>query len=73
MTIYLRDFAETIDGTEQERVLVNLNRQKAVKLSIQKQPDANTVSVVDAVFATAGRATNIGADSRLYGHYAHVR
>ena len=47
--VYLRDFAETINGTEQERVLVNLNRQKSVKLSIQKQPDANTVSVVDAV------------------------
>jgi multidrug efflux pump subunit AcrB len=47
--VYLRDFAETIDGTEQERVLVNLNRQKAVKLSVQKQPDANTVAVVDAV------------------------
>ncbi len=47
--VYLRDFAEVIDGTEEERVLVNLNRQKAVKLSVQKQPDANTVSVVDAV------------------------
>jgi multidrug efflux pump subunit AcrB len=47
--VYLRDFAQVIDGTEQERVFVNLNRQKAVKLSIQKQSDANTVSVVDAV------------------------
>jgi len=40
--VYLRDFAEVIDGTEEERVLVNLN-------SVQKQPDANTVTVVDAV------------------------
>ncbi len=47
--VYLRDFADVIDGTEDERVLVNLNRQKAVKLSVQKQPDANTVSVVDGV------------------------
>ena len=47
--VYLRDFAEVIDGTEEERVLVNLNRQKAVKISVQKQPDANTVAVVDAV------------------------
>lgn len=47
--VYLRDFAEVVDGTEEERVLVNLNRQKAVKLSIQKQSDANTVSVVNAV------------------------
>jgi multidrug efflux pump subunit AcrB len=49
--VYLRDFATVTDGTEEERVLVNLNRQKAVKISVQKQPDANTVSVVDAVKA----------------------
>lgn len=47
--VYLRDFADVVDGTEEERVLVSLNRQKAVKLSVQKQPDANTVSVVDGV------------------------
>jgi multidrug efflux pump subunit AcrB len=47
--VYLRDFATVTDGTEEERVLVNLNRTKAVKISVQKQPDANTVSVVEAV------------------------
>jgi multidrug efflux pump subunit AcrB len=47
--IYLRDFAEVIDGTELERVLVSLNQQPAIKISVQKQGDANTVSVVDAV------------------------
>jgi multidrug efflux pump subunit AcrB len=47
--VYLRDFAKVTDGTEEERVLVNLNRTKAVKISVQKQPDANTVSVVEAV------------------------
>jgi multidrug efflux pump subunit AcrB len=47
--VYLRDFAQVTDGTQKERVLVNLNRKKAVKISIQKQADANTVSVVDAV------------------------
>ncbi len=47
--VYLRDFAEVTDGTQKERVLVNLNRKKAVKISVQKQSDANTVSVVDAV------------------------
>ncbi|PSB41058.1 efflux RND transporter permease subunit, partial [Chamaesiphon polymorphus] len=49
--VYLRDFATVTDGTEEERVLVNLNRQKAVKISVQKQSDANTVSVVEAVKA----------------------
>ncbi len=47
--VYLRDFAQVTDGTEEERVFVNLNRQKAVKISVQKQSDANTVSVVEAV------------------------
>ncbi len=47
--VYLRDFAKVTDGTQKERVLVNLNRKKAVKISVQKQSDANTVSVVDAV------------------------
>jgi multidrug efflux pump subunit AcrB len=47
--IYLRDFASVIDGTEQQRVFVLLNREEAVKVSVQKQPDANTVNVVDGV------------------------
>jgi multidrug efflux pump subunit AcrB len=47
--VYLQDFAEVIDGTEDERVIVTLNGQPAVKVSIQKQPDANTVNVVDGV------------------------
>ncbi|OUL30698.1 cation transporter [Nostoc sp. T09] len=47
--VYLRDFAEVIDDTEDQRVFVYLNRQPAVKVSIQKQPEANTITVVDAV------------------------
>ncbi|MBD0262867.1 MAG: efflux RND transporter permease subunit, partial [Tolypothrix sp. Co-bin9] len=47
--VYLRDFAEVIDGTENQRVFVLLNGQPAVKVSIQKQPDANTINVVDGV------------------------
>ncbi|MCC5607332.1 efflux RND transporter permease subunit [Nostoc sp. CHAB 5834] len=47
--VYLRDFAEVIDGSEQQRVFVLLNGQEAVKVSIQKQPDANTINVVEGV------------------------
>lgn len=47
--VFLRDFAEVIDGSEQQRIFVLLNGEPAVKVSIQKQPDANTVNVVDAV------------------------
>ncbi|MBW4644158.1 MAG: efflux RND transporter permease subunit [Goleter apudmare HA4340-LM2] len=47
--VYLRDFAEVIDGSEKQRIYVALNGEEAVKVSIQKQPDANTVAVVDGV------------------------
>lgn len=47
--IYLRDFADVIDGTEEQRLFVNLNGQSAVKVSVQKQPTANTVAVVEGV------------------------
>ena len=47
--VYLRDFAEVIDGSEKQRVYVLLNGEEAVKVSIQKQPDANTINVVDGV------------------------
>jgi len=38
-----------VDGTEDQRIFVLLNKQPAVKVSIQKQPDANTIAVVEAV------------------------
>ncbi|MBW4547784.1 MAG: efflux RND transporter permease subunit [Symplocastrum torsivum CPER-KK1] len=47
--VYLRDFAQVIDGTEDQRVFVFLNGEPAIKVSIQKQPDANTIQVVDGV------------------------
>ncbi|MEO0802855.1 MAG: efflux RND transporter permease subunit [Cyanobacteria bacterium J06642_2] len=47
--VHLRDVATVIDGTENQRIFVTLNGQPALKMSIQKQPDANTVAVVDGV------------------------
>ncbi|MEM8503981.1 MAG: efflux RND transporter permease subunit [Cyanobacteria bacterium P01_D01_bin.1] len=47
--VYLRNFAEVVDGTEEQRILVNLNGEPAVKVSIQKQPAANTVATVEGV------------------------
>ncbi|MEB3145229.1 MAG: efflux RND transporter permease subunit [Cylindrospermopsis raciborskii 1523720] len=47
--VYLRDFAQVTDGAAKQRIYVLLNGEEAVKVSIQKQPDANTVNVVDAV------------------------
>jgi multidrug efflux pump subunit AcrB len=47
--VYLRDFAQIIDGTEDQRIFVSLNKEAAVKVSIQKQPDANTIEAVNGV------------------------
>ncbi|WP_456403978.1 efflux RND transporter permease subunit [Thiolapillus sp.] len=41
--------AKVIDGHEEPRLHIRLDEQAAIKLSIQKQPQANTVSVVDGV------------------------
>ncbi|NEP62323.1 MAG: efflux RND transporter permease subunit, partial [Symploca sp. SIO2G7] len=47
--VYLRDFANVVDGTEEQRIFVTLNGQPAVKVSVQKQPTANTIVVVDKI------------------------
>jgi len=49
--IRLEDVAEVRDGFREQRVFVRLNGEQATQLSVFKQPDANTVEVVDAVQA----------------------
>ncbi|HEY5604876.1 MAG TPA: efflux RND transporter permease subunit [Gammaproteobacteria bacterium] len=48
-TIYLGEVANVIDTHEDERIRVRANGVSGIKLSIQKQPNANTVAVVDVV------------------------
>ncbi|WP_455376475.1 efflux RND transporter permease subunit [Kaarinaea lacus] len=48
-TIYLNEVADVIDTHEDERIRVRANGVTGVKMSIQKQPAANTVAVVDVV------------------------
>ncbi len=48
-TLPLSLVARIHDGHEEPRIRIRLDRAPAVKLSIQKQPQANTVAVVDAV------------------------
>jgi len=47
--VYLRDFAQVEDGSAEQRLLVTLNGELAVKIAIQKQPDANTIEVVEGI------------------------
>lgn len=49
--IYLRDIAEIVDTQGEQRVFVNLNGNPAIKISVQKQPEANSVQVVDQIKA----------------------
>ena len=45
----LTDFANIIDSHEEEQLRIRLNKTPGVKLSIQKQPTANTIEVVNLV------------------------
>ena len=47
--LHLEDVASVVDSHADERIRIRLNRQPGIKLSVQKQPQANTVSVVDEV------------------------
>ncbi|MGB3310464.1 MAG: efflux RND transporter permease subunit [Nodosilinea sp.] len=58
--VVLRDVATVIDGIEEQRIFVNLNGQPAVKVSVQKQPAANTIDVVDGVKAKLDDMRRVG-------------
>jgi multidrug efflux pump subunit AcrB len=47
--VRLGDVAEVIDGVEEEKLRVRLDGVPGVKIAMQKQPQANTVAVADAV------------------------
>lgn len=59
-TIRLGEIAQVIDGAEEERLRIRLNGVPGIKLSLQKQPQANTVSVVKAVQARLNELKNEG-------------
>lgn len=47
--VYLDEVAQVIDTHEDEKLRIHLNGIPGIKVSIQKQPRANTVAVVDLV------------------------
>ena len=48
-TIRVNDVAQVVDKHKDERLRIRLNKVPGVKLSIQKQPQANTIAVVNEV------------------------
>jgi HAE1 family hydrophobic/amphiphilic exporter-1 len=50
--VRLEQLARVIDGVENERAASWWNDERALVLSVQKQPGTNTVAVVDAIRAT---------------------
>src|SRR5205085_8014813 len=47
--VYLDQIARVIDSVENDKIARWFNNDRAAVLAIQRQPDANTVAVVDAV------------------------
>ncbi len=58
--IHLGEVARVIDGAEDERLHIRLNGHPGIKLSIQKQPQANTVAVADVVNAKLAELEKLG-------------
>lgn len=49
--VRVSDVASPIDGVENDRIAAWLNGKRGIVLAVQRQPDANTVEVVDRVRA----------------------
>src|SRR5215469_5904585 len=49
--VYLDQIAHVIDSVENDKIASWFNNDRAIVLAIQRQPDANTVAVVDSVRA----------------------
>src|SRR5262249_15895362 len=47
--VYLDQVARVVDGVENDKIASWFNDNRAIVLAIQRQPDANTVKVVDLV------------------------
>jgi HAE1 family hydrophobic/amphiphilic exporter-1 len=52
--VRVADVATAVDGVENEKVASWLNGKRAIVLAVQRQPDANTVEVVDRAKALLG-------------------
>ncbi|MGH2426863.1 MAG: efflux RND transporter permease subunit, partial [bacterium] len=51
--IYVGDLAQVSEGTEDQTALVRINGQRAVQVSVLRQPGTNTVAVADRILHEA--------------------
>ena len=58
--ISLQNVAEINDGIAEQTLFVTLNGKPAIKLSVQKQPDANTITVIDEIKARIANLRQLG-------------
>jgi multidrug efflux pump subunit AcrB len=58
--VFLGDVAQVIDTHQDERLRVRFNNLPSIKLSLQKQPQANTVEVVNTVLERLSWLKNSG-------------
>jgi hydrophobic/amphiphilic exporter-1 (mainly G- bacteria), HAE1 family len=49
--VRLSEIADVVDGVENDKIASWYNNERAIVLGIQRQPDANTVAVVDSIRA----------------------
>ena len=72
--VKLDEIAKVYDGVENDKIATWFNGVRSIVLAIQKQPDANTVAVVDGVLAKlptlAGADPAVGDDRRHDGPLA---
>ena len=67
MPVKLREVAEVTDSYESVKTASRLNGERSITLSVQRQPNANTVEVVDAVRAMLPRfASQLPASVRIH-------
>ena len=65
--VFLRDVADVEDAHEEVRVITRFNGQPAVKISVLKQADANTVEVSDAVARRIAELKPVIPESITFG------
>jgi CzcA family heavy metal efflux pump len=60
--VHVGDVAQVEDGSQDQTSIVRVNGQRGVFLMVLKQPNANTIEVVDAVRAALGNLTGVPDD-----------